>query len=661
MRLATIRSTLLSLIGSLGAVLLVVVALQLANLRTLEQQANSQFDANLARNQVARGALALARERDAYYLALATGTPVRPETAMETDRSFAAFRIAADQANLGDGTATDGISVALEDRLPGMRQAASGALRLPLGSQARQNLALRWFEDASQAVADLRILRLRLLSQSDSISLGLFGLYSLRTHTLNLLDELMKNAAVVEVDVAVQTLPELQGGLALVRPDVSRVTEAASEVAMSVAPFEEFLRALGNEGRGPGINSFDSVAYAASGQRLRDALQAGEGVAEALADWRRVSGAAILQLDELQAATFGLTQDRLGALAAEARRSAIFWAVLLFSALGIVIVAVRVVLVSVVGPLERMRAAMLQLAEDNLSVELPKPSKLKEIGAMDDALRVFKANATRRRVLQKERLRLHGRLEETYGHLKTDLEAAAVIQASLLPQQAQIAGISLSSYFRPSHFLAGDTFDVLQEPDGRVIVFQIDVAGHGAAAALVSVASKYTVAQAILQRLPGTGLAELTRDINREWPSDLPYFTLILAEIDPATGHGTLVQAGHPSPLLLRSTGEVIVLGDGGLPIGVLPHATFVAIPFAFGPKDRLLIATDGVHEMSNREGELFSEERVQDLLRTCANRSTEQILTQLDTSLRTWRGDDTLDDDVTIVVLEGKRANEYQ
>jgi serine phosphatase RsbU (regulator of sigma subunit) len=409
------------------------------------------------------------------------------------------------------------------------------------------------------------------------------------------------------------------------------------------------------------MDFFDAETYAQAERDLRTALASGEGMSEAVAFWRRVSSAAILELDELQSAMFRVTQDRTSEVALHARRSTYAWGLILCISAGIVFLAAKVIVAWVVLPLERMRDAMLKLAVDDFSVALPKQSKLTEVDAMEDALRVFKANGMRRQSLQSERLQLHGRLEETYRHLKTDLEAAAVIQASLLPQQAQLGGVALTSYFRPSNFLAGDTFDVLQQPDGRVIVFQIDVAGHGAAAALVSVASKYTVAQAILQRRPGTDLAALTQEINREWPSDLPYFTLLIAEIDPVAGKGTLVQAGHPSPMLLRQSGELVALGDGGLPVGVLANATYDAILFSFGPNDRLLIATDGMHEMANQGGELFSEERVQDLIRNSAGQTTEEILTTLDTALRAWRGNETLDDDVTIVMLEGKRASEHQ
>lgn len=658
MPFTTIRSTLLALIGSLGVVILVLASVQLSDIFALHGRAQQQFEDNIVRSQIARVALALARERDAVFLALTTGAEVRPETAVETDRSFAATGTAiTGNARLDDDGTEAGLAAVFQETLPQMRATAAAAMLLPLGSPSRREEAARWFGGVSQAVKDLRAIRLRLLNQSD-IGESLSSLFHLRSLTLILLDEIMKNGALLEVEIARQadTTPGTGQVGSLDAPPLPSSAQADS---VSVGPFEEFLASF-NDGRlGAGVGSFDAQAYSDAKRSLRQAFLSGNGIDEALLRWRRVSTASILQLDELQGATFRVLQARVAAMRTEARKDMLIWGLVLCVSAVILVISVWFVLAWVVGPLERMRTAMLELANDNLGVLLPKPSRIKEIGAMDDALRVFKANASRRQTLQRERLKLHGRLEETYTHLKTDLEAAAVIQASLLPQQAQMAGVSLSSYFRPSHFLAGDTFDVLQRPDGRVIVFQIDVAGHGAAAALVSVASKYTVAQAILQRPTGSDLAQLVQEINREWPSDLPYFTLLLAEIDPATGQGALVQAGHPSPILLRSNGDLVVLGDGGLPIGALAQATFDAVSFSFGPNDRLVMTTDGVHEMENPAGAPFSEERIQSLLLGNETRSTDQIIADLDTAMRSWRGDDTLDDDVTIVVVEGKRVHE--
>jgi serine phosphatase RsbU (regulator of sigma subunit) len=655
MPFTTIRSTLLALICALGLVIVGLASVHLSQIYEQYARARQQSEANIARSQVTRATLALARERNAVFLALATGAEIRPETATETDRSFAASSTSGERTvQWQDPKAEASFRAVFQQTLPQMRMAADAGLKLPLGSQERGEAAQRWFDDASQAVKMLRAVRLRLLSQVDTGE-NLFNLYHLRTLTLILLDEIMKNDALLEVEIARQHDRNPSANDATADPTAI----ADAQTSVSAGPFEEFLSSLSQGQLGGSVGTFDAQSYTDAEGDVRHALLSGVEVDEAILRWRRVSTASILQLDELQAATFRILQSRVATMQSDARTDMMVWGLVVCASAIIVGAAAWVVLARVVGPLERMRAAMLELANDKLVVTLPKPSRLKEIGAMDDALRVFKANASRRQTLQRERLKLHRRLEETYSHLKTDLEAAAVIQASLLPHQAHLNGISLSSYFRPSHFLAGDTFDVLQQTDGRVLVFQIDVAGHGAAAALVSVASKYTVAQAILQRPKGSGLVELVQEINREWPSDLPYFTLLIAEIDPATGEGVLVQAGHPSPILLRSTGELVVLGDGGLPIGALAHATYDAVVFSFGPHDRLVISTDGVHEMESMSGEAFSEERLRNLLQEFASRSTDQIIADLDASMREWRGNETLDDDVTIVVLEGKRINE--
>lgn len=655
MPFATVRSTLLALIGSLGLVILALASVHLSEILAKHDRSQLQSDANIARSQVARAALALARERDATFLSLAIGADVRTVTAVETDRSFAATHTTVSAGGrFVDAEVGAGFTAVHKETLPQLRAAAAAGMELPVGSPARNEAALQWFEGTSEAVKEIRSIRLRLLS-ADVPGEGLFNLYHLRTLTLILLDEMMKNAALLEVDIARQRDARSQSTAA--NADLPSITATGTPV--SAGPFEEYLASLAEGQLGAGSGSFDAYVYNSAEMELRRALQSGVEVEQAILRWRRVSSASILQLDELQAATFRILQSRVATMQSQARADMLTWGLVVAASMVIVALAIWVVLGWVVGPLERMRTAMLELANDNLDIALPRPSRIKEIGAMDDALRVFKSNASRRRALQRERLKLHGRLEETYTHLKADLQAAAAIQASLLPQQAQMGGVSLSSYFRPSHFLAGDTFDVLQQPDGRVLVFQIDVAGHGAAAALVSVASKYTVAQAILQRPPESGLAELVEEINREWPSELPFFTLLLAEINPKTNEGELVQAGHPSPILLRSNGDLVVLGDGGLPIGALAQATYEAVPFSFQPNDRLVIATDGVHEMENDSGEPFSEDRLQALLQDSAAKSAEQIIAELDMSMRAWRGNETLDDDVTIIVLEGKRLHE--
>jgi serine phosphatase RsbU (regulator of sigma subunit) len=207
--------------------------------------------------------------------------------------------------------------------------------------------------------------------------------------------------------------------------------------------------------------------------------------------------------------------------------------------------------------------------------------------------------------------------------------------------------------FRPSSVIAGDTYNVVQHRDGRVGFFQIDVAGHGAPAALVSVASHHALSQAILTQADGARLDEIVARINREWPEDLPYFTMILGQIHVQEQRLTMVQAGHPSPLLVRRNGLVEPLGDGGFPVGMVHVASYETLEADFGPGDRILVYSDGLVEAENAADEQFSEARLRQFVREQAKNPTPIILDGLDQALRKWRGSETLADDLSVLMLE--------
>jgi serine phosphatase RsbU (regulator of sigma subunit) len=128
---------------------------------------------------------------------------------------------------------------------------------------------------------------------------------------------------------------------------------------------------------------------------------------------------------------------------------------------------------------------------------------------------------------------------------------------------------------------------------------------------------------------------------------------MILGEIDPRSQRASIVQAGHPSPLVIRSSGAVELVGDGGLPVGMIAPATYERLEFDFGPGDRIFIYSDGLVEAESPQGEAFSDERLRELVRENASDATTDLLANLDNVLRKWRGSETLDDDLSVLMLE--------
>ena len=79
--------------------------------------------------------------------------------------------------------------------------------------------------------------------------------------------------------------------------------------------------------------------------------------------------------------------------------------------------------------------------------------------------------------------------EQAYGFvaLSRELEVARDIQRSLLPQHMpDVPGLRMQGTYLPMSAVAGDFYDVIARPDGRVVVIVADVSGHGVPAALVA-------------------------------------------------------------------------------------------------------------------------------------------------------------------------------
>ena len=301
-------------------------------------------------------------------------------------------------------------------------------------------------------------------------------------------------------------------------------------------------------------------------------------------------------------------------------------------------------------PFTAIQNEMLRLAVGDLDRVAPVRTRLKDLVAMHDALRVFRANAVRRERLQAERLELHERIAEANREMRADLEAAANVQQLLLPKSGTAGRFRFETYFRPSSLIGGDTFDFLELHDGRVALFQIDVAGHGAAASLVSVAAHLEMWRALDAALEPKAVME---EINRNWWGELPYFTAILVMFDPGSATGRIVQAGHPYPLHLASDGSVASLGKGGVPVGVTGLPDYEEIPVTLDPGDRLIVFSDGLYDLPNRHGENFGEERLKALVGSLAWMGTIDLAPAIVDHLQDWADPEMNFDDMSLVVME--------
>jgi PAS domain S-box-containing protein len=188
---------------------------------------------------------------------------------------------------------------------------------------------------------------------------------------------------------------------------------------------------------------------------------------------------------------------------------------------------------------------------------------------------------------------------------------AETLQRSLLQTvpTAEFPALSIATFYEPALAEAqvgGDFFDVFALDGDRVALVVGDVSGKGLAAAACTAEIKYTL-RAFLRtgHEPEQALAELNDFMCSagrygDWDHDL-FVVLSLAIIDPKSARADISLAGSEPVLILREQGGIESVETKGLLLGIEPRKRYAKSSVTLGPRDMLLMATDGITEARRR------------------------------------------------------------
>jgi len=149
---------------------------------------------------------------------------------------------------------------------------------------------------------------------------------------------------------------------------------------------------------------------------------------------------------------------------------------------------------------------------------------------------------------------------------------------------------------------------------------------------------------------------EVVSEINQYIYDNTPpnkYVTFFYSELDARTHQLTYINAGHNSPLLVRTSGEVTRLDVGGFPVGITPDCEYREGWVQMEPGDVLVIYSDGVTESQNEEGDEFDESRLIEVVRRHRDRTAAGIRDRIDEALTRFVGQAKAVDDLTMVILK--------
>jgi serine phosphatase RsbU (regulator of sigma subunit) len=256
-----------------------------------------------------------------------------------------------------------------------------------------------------------------------------------------------------------------------------------------------------------------------------------------------------------------------------------------------------------------------------------------------------------------ENARNHKRNVE-FARLQQDLDAARLIQRSLLPQTLpEISGYSVAFRSDTCYEVGGDYIDIVEQPDGSLLMAVADVAGKGLASAIMS-----TSFRAAFRGMAATGmpLDELTTRMNQHhWAEGEEarrrYVTAIFLRLHPAAGEIEVVNAGHNPGFLVEWAAEGTVAAHQfdavGTPLGLLPGVRYTSERRGFTAGARLLFYTDGLTEVF-RGDEEFGAERLLNEFSTCSSCNADGILDALWAAIGAFAEGGPQADDMTALAL---------
>lgn len=173
--------------------------------------------------------------------------------------------------------------------------------------------------------------------------------------------------------------------------------------------------------------------------------------------------------------------------------------------------------------------------------------------------------------------------------------------------------------------IGGDWYDVIARSEGRVLLVVGDVSGRGIRAATVMAKLRYSIrAFASQGDDPERIMAKLSQLVSVE--DDGHFATVVLFEVDPAARTATVVNAGHPRPLLLQDGAASFLEVPAGVPVGVVRDPVYEATVASVPSGATLLAFTDGLFE---RRGETVDDglERLRSVVAGSANGDLSHLL----------------------------------
>ncbi len=241
------------------------------------------------------------------------------------------------------------------------------------------------------------------------------------------------------------------------------------------------------------------------------------------------------------------------------------------------------------------------------------------------------------------------------NEIDRELEKAASYVKAMLPPTRSEGPILVDWIYEPSAKLGGDAFGYHLLAEDMYVGYLVDVAGHGAGAAMHAVAIMNQLRQRSLPNTemasPDRVLASLNEMFQMEDHAGL-YFTIWYGVFDARTRMLSYASGGHhPAYLVPPDKSDAIPLQTRNLIVGAMPGVNFKQASVEVPPGASVYIFSDGVYEIIDKAGKQWA---IEDFVSIILDETLEGVSEprRLFNKVYEQAQPSTLDDDFSVVVM---------
>lgn len=250
-----------------------------------------------------------------------------------------------------------------------------------------------------------------------------------------------------------------------------------------------------------------------------------------------------------------------------------------------------------------------------------------------------------------------------------ELNLAKEIQLHLLPKTFPFPDkVEIGTLYRPARQIGGDFYDVIQVDERKAAFLIGDVSGHSVPAALFMTQCITLLKALIKMDFSLLKVAETANKILFDYAQADMFATVFISIYDSHYQQLSFVSAGHPPPMLLRSSWNsdnqafhpISSLKAEGMALNCFSKVTLEEKKIQLFDGDILFLYTDGLIEATDKDEKQFGEANLKELLGELKDLSSEEIARNILQRLTDYSKNTPVEtDDMAALVLKFRERKE--